>query len=71
MLLGAIRAWAEVKVWNSSEVFSLESVHFLEKNQTTSQSEDNEANLRKQVLLYTSLNTLASKVGYLEVMTSE
>lgn len=71
MLLGAIRAWAELKVWNSSEVFSLESVHFLEKNQTTSQSEDNEANLRKQVLLYTSLNTLASKVGYLEVMTSE
>lgn len=71
MLLGAIRAWAELKVWNSSEVFSLESIHFLEKNQTTSQSEDNEANLRKQVLLYTSLNTLASKVGYLEVMTSE
>lgn len=71
MLLGAIRAWAELKVWNSSEVFSLESVHFLEKNQTTSQSEDKEANLRKQVLLYTSLNTLASKVGYLEVMTSE
>lgn len=35
MLLEAVKAWAELKVLNLSEVFSLESVHFLEKNQTT------------------------------------
>ena len=56
MLLEVIKAWAELKVSNLSEFFSLESVHFLEKNQTTNNLSAIKQNLESR-FYYTPFST--------------